>query len=206
MIVNAYIDGFNLYHAIDELNKKKLHGNANKWLDLHKLCETFLSQGDTLNKVYYFSALPTHLNNDKLSRHSLYVKALQSVNVTAILGKFKRKDSICKLCHRKYEAYEEKQSDINIAITMLKDAFSNDFDKAFLVTADTDLVSAVKMLKGLGKRIILLTPPNRDKRANELKQNADASFEIRQARLMASLLPNTIQYGGQTIVKPIQYS
>lgn len=89
---------------------------------------------------------------------------------------------------------------------MLKDAFENNFDKAFLITADTDLVSVVKMIKGLDKKVILLIPPKREGRANELKQNADASFEIRQERLMASLLPDTIEYCGHIIEKPHQYN
>lgn len=206
MIVNAYIDGFNLYHSIEALNKRKRHGNANKWLDLRRLCETFLQQGDVLNKVYYFSALPTHLKADKISRHKLYIDALKSVNVTPILGKFKKKNPVCKICHQQYDAYEEKESDINIAINMLLDTFNQDFEKAFLITADTDLVSTVKMVKNLNKRIILLIPPGRGQRANELKQNVDAFFDIRQQRLMSCLLPNVINYNGRTISKPIQYN
>ena len=35
--VNAYVDGFNLYHAIDELGHNHL-----KWVNLRALCEQFL--------------------------------------------------------------------------------------------------------------------------------------------------------------------
>lgn len=99
MIVNAYIDGFNLYHSLCELNYKKCHGNANKWLNLRKLCETFLEKDDELKDVYYFSALPNHLGIEKLNRHTLYTRALQSVNVKTVLGKFKKKEPMCKMCH-----------------------------------------------------------------------------------------------------------
>lgn len=203
MKINAYIDGFNLYHALVNLKDNKV-----KWLDLHKLCQNFVKDGFELNKVYYFSALPTHLGADKINRHALYLKALQSAGVIPILGNFKKKIPVCKNCHKEYEAYEEKQSDINIAITMLKDAFNDDFDRAFLITADTDLVSTIKMIKKdfPNKSIILLPPPKRGKYAHELKQSADFSLEIKRRHLLNSLFPDTIEYDGQTIVKPIQYN
>lgn len=182
MKINAYIDGFNLYHSIVRLNEPKL-----KWLDLRLLCEKFLKDDDKLNKIYYFSALPTHLP-DKISRHKIYINALKSKNITPILGKFKKKFPKCKICHQTYESYEEKQSDINIAITMLKDALSNEFDKAFLISADTDLVSTIKMIRSFGKIIILLTPPNSHRYAHELIQNANFSFEIKKSHLKNSLL------------------
>lgn len=201
--INAYIDGFNLYHAIVNLNDNKL-----KWLDLRKLCENFVPDGYKLNKIYYFSAVPTHLGFDKTSRHNLYIKALESVGVTPILGNFKRKKPTCKICHRQYDAYEEKESDINIAISMLKDAFLDNFDRAFLITADTDLVSTIQMIKANfpSKTIVLLPPPKRDRYAHELKQNAHISLEIKNKHLLKSLLPDIIKYNGQTINKPIEYN
>ena len=77
--INAYIDGFNLYHSIDALNDNTL-----KWLNLRKLCELFLKEGDELNEVYYFSAPPTHLPT-KMQRYEAYTKALQGAGVKADL-------------------------------------------------------------------------------------------------------------------------
>lgn len=78
MIVNAYIDGFNLYHSIARLNDQSL-----KWLNLKALCKCFLKESDTLNRVYYFSALPSHLPH-KIARHETYIKALKSTNIMPI--------------------------------------------------------------------------------------------------------------------------
>ena len=202
MRTNAYIDGFNLYHSILDLHDDRL-----KWLNLRALCERFLQDSDILDKVYFFSAYLTH-NQEKFSRHQNYVKALQSVGVTPVMGKFKKKYPKCKLCHQQYQTYEEKESDINIAITLLKDAFLDDFDKAFLITADTDLVSTIKMIKEIfpQKRIILLTPPQRHIYARELIQNANASFEIRKTHLKASLLPDILSFNGETIKIPEIYT
>ncbi|PPB58463.1 NYN domain-containing protein [Campylobacter hyointestinalis] len=201
MRVYAYIDGFNLYHSILSFNEPRL-----KWLNLRSLCESFLQKGDELNEVYFFSAYLTHIQ-DKFSRHFNYVKALQSVGVTPVMGKFKKKYPKCKICFNKYQTYEEKQSDINIAITLLRDAFLDKFDKAFLITADTDLVSTIKMIKELfpKKPVILLIPPKRRKYANELIQTANANFEIKKANLLKSLLSDTIYLKDEVIKIPNEY-
>ncbi|MDA1468381.1 hypothetical protein OGZ02_05885 [Brachyspira hyodysenteriae] len=49
--VNFYIDGFNIYHAIDRLNNNKL-----KWINYYDLCKSLLKDNEIINKVYYFSA------------------------------------------------------------------------------------------------------------------------------------------------------
>lgn len=201
MRTNAYIDGFNLYHSILPFNDNRL-----KWLNLRSLCEKFLQSGDALNDVYFFSAYLTH-NQEKFSRHINYVKALKSAHVIPVMGKFKKKFPHCKKCGRDYLSYEEKQSDINIAITLLKDAFLDEFDKAFLVTADTDLVSTIKMIKELfpQKRIILLIPPKRRKYATELIQTANVSLEIKKSHISNSLFEDEIKFNGETIKIPNEY-
>ena len=80
----AYIDGFNLYHAIDDLNKLK-------WLDLWALNASLAREGEFLAKVYYFSAYPTWKPESE-KRHRMYVRALMAQGVTCHLGHFKRKD------------------------------------------------------------------------------------------------------------------
>lgn len=55
MRVSAYIDGFNLYHAIDATRRHEL-----KWLDLRRLCEVYAPRPDhELIAVNYFSAFAT---------------------------------------------------------------------------------------------------------------------------------------------------
>ena len=199
--INAYIDGFNLYHSIDALKDNTL-----KWLNLRKLCELFLKEGDELNEVYYFSAPPTHLPT-KMQRYEAYTKALQGAGVKAIFGSFKKKFAKCHVCGARYVTHEEKQTDINIAIKLLQDVFNDDFDKAFLVTADTDLVSTIKTIRQTypHKSIILLTPPNRAKYSHELKQNATASLEIKVKHIRRALLPNEVNFNGEIVKIPAEY-
>lgn len=50
--VAVYVDGFNLYHAIDELNVPKL-----KWLNLDALARSLLRPQETLVKCHYFTSI-----------------------------------------------------------------------------------------------------------------------------------------------------
>ena len=86
----TFIDGFNLYHAIDSL-----HQNHLKWLDLWSLSEAFSKPStEKVEVVYYFTALATWLP-DCMKRHKTYIEALESRNVTTVLGHFKKKKAKC---------------------------------------------------------------------------------------------------------------
>ena len=49
MRIAAYVDGFNLYY-------RALENSRFKWLNIHKLCEGFLEDGQTLEFTKYFTA------------------------------------------------------------------------------------------------------------------------------------------------------
>jgi len=93
--LNCYIDGFNLYHSIDDLGPKF---NYLKWLDLWSLAHAFVKTStEQLKSVYYFSALAYWLKQPK-QRHEEFIKAIKHFGVTPILGHFKEKPGYCKSC------------------------------------------------------------------------------------------------------------
>ena len=55
--VNAYIDGFNLYHAIHRLNDPRL-----KWYNIKILVQRYLQSKDSLRNIYFYTAKPEHCN------------------------------------------------------------------------------------------------------------------------------------------------
>jgi uncharacterized LabA/DUF88 family protein len=179
----AYIDGFNLYHSIRALNKPHL-----KWLDLHKLSESLLRPHESLIEVNYFSAFATWIP-DAHQRHIEYVKALEHVGVTCILGHFKTKRKCCRECGCKWDAHEEKETDVHIAARIVVDACENRFDRAILITADSDLVPAIDIVKSrfIEKEIFVAAPPKRMSAARGLKPK----IEITQGRLAKALFPET---------------
>jgi hypothetical protein len=126
-----YVDGFNLYHAIDALGKPHL-----KWLDLYALAKTFLTEGEKLTCVVCFSAY-MKWNQQKLRRHREYVSALRAVGVEPILSEFQSAKKHCYKFDRYCNFREEKQTDVAFASRMICDALTGVADRIILLTADT---------------------------------------------------------------------
>jgi len=201
--VKCFVDGFNLYHAIADLKINHL-----KWLNLHKLTEAFIKPSqETIDAVFYFSAYPTWLEGP-YRRHQIYVQALESVGVTAVIGHFKEKQKKCLKCGAKWCAHEEKQSDVNFAIHLLHQAHIDGFDKAFLVTADSDLCPVIDLVLDTfpEKELVILTPPNRYQIAREIRSKV-STIKIKQKHLVASLLPERVHsdIGELVCARPTEY-
>lgn len=193
----VYIDGFNLYHAIDDLGEPHL-----KWLDLSALCEKLLQGNQQLVAVKYFSAYATW-RPQSYRRHQRYVQALEATGVLPILGRFKAKSVKCQArCRQTYITHEEKETDVNIGVHLMADALANRFDRALVVSADTDLNAAVALTRteAPGKQIAIVAPPGRKGR------NSAALFEITKGRVRSSLLPALITLpDGRTVNRPPEY-
>jgi hypothetical protein len=57
---------------------------------------------------------------------------------------------------------EEKGSDVNLGVHLVRDAFMGEFDEAAILTNDTDLVEAVRIVtREVGLPVALLTPENK---------------------------------------------
>ena len=156
--VSVFIDGFNLYHAIDDLGKHHL-----KWLDLRKLSEQFAPKSDfIITSIYYFSAY-AYWRKDAQVRHREYVKALKATGVTPIMGKFKEKDRSCRKCGHSWKDHEEKETDVNIATYILREAYKDSYDILFLISADSDLAPAIRLVKKdfPEKKTRVIFPPSR---------------------------------------------
>lgn len=75
----------------------------------------------------------------------------------------------------KYKTYEEKQTDVNIAINLVKDAFLKESDLLFLVSNDSDISPAIRVAKENNKKlkIVVISPPLIETKQNfELLQSA----------------------------------
>jgi uncharacterized LabA/DUF88 family protein len=189
--VAVYIDGFNLYHAIDAMCRVQ-RGEIDyvKWVNLRCLMEQFTDpKVHQIVGVNYFSAYMTW-HPARESRHREYVKALAWANVKPVMGRFKEKDAYCKSCKATYMAREEKESDVNIATHLVSDAYEGVFDQAFLVTNDSDLIGPLRFMRGRFPKlkIKLIVPPLR-RHSKELWALATHHGAILQQHLEKCLLP-----------------
>ena len=114
--VVAYIDGLNLYHGL-----KAGYGRRYHWLDLQALVTSLLLPGQELREVHYFTARVLGKPAAEL-RQTIYLDALTSgsSSVRLVEGRFQDKPRECLNCGVRWVVYEEKETDVNIAIAMLE--------------------------------------------------------------------------------------
>jgi uncharacterized LabA/DUF88 family protein len=201
-----YIDGFNLYYGA-------LKGTPHKWLNLERYF-MMLRPHDDLRAIKYFTAMvtgPTRPNQE------VYLKALATLPlVEVILGKFKKKRVHCNetSCshagNRLFETVEEKRTDVNIAVSMLDDAYQNTCDQLVLVSGDSDLVPGVNLIRTRfqHKKIIVYVPHTPALSvtrgfAVELRSAAHTNRDLPLNLLPRAQFPSQLQDGtGGFITKP----
>ncbi len=198
--VAVYIDGFNLYHAIDDTCS-----SHHKWVDLFALSNSLVREGETLSAVNYFSAYATWLPA-QYKRHRTYVSALKHAGVTTVMGKFKKKDMTCKICKSTWTGHEEKESDVRLSIGLVADAFQNKFDRAIVISADSDLVPPIDFVRSTfkNKEVFVAAPPGR----MGIGRDLNPKLEITRGRIGKYLLPDsaTDAQGNVLFTRPDEYA
>lgn len=185
-----YVDGFNLYHPINELGQPHL-----KWLNLWAVAERLSEQMQhgPVQRVVFCTAYPKR-NRDKRWRHETYSNALRAHGVHVELGHHIIVERTCPAaCGAWEEAESEKQTDINVALSLFQDAHSDVFDIAYLVSADSDQAATGHFLKTHfpQKKLISVAPPRRD-HSNKLLGYCDGRAKIDEVMLKACRLPEII--------------
>jgi uncharacterized LabA/DUF88 family protein len=123
-----------------------------------------------------------------------------------LTGRFKDKDAHCKKCGASFVNKEEKQTDVNIAVYLFKEALANTFDTAVVLTNDTDLVPAIHWLKKSfpAKRVGVLFPI--DRWAVELKNACDFWRRIEKKYLKKCQFPYSVKLpSGIVLLRPPEW-
>ena len=199
--VIAFIDGFNVYHSLLNSGCRDL-----KWLNYRGLAEAFIAPSrERLVKVFYFTAI-VPWDSQKAARHRLFIQAQEVSGVETVMGKFKGVTRNCRECLKKYKTFEEKETDVNIAVTMLLEAANDTFDKALLFCGDSDLIAGVKALKRLvpHKHVHVVVPFGMS--SLDLINTCHSSARIKKKHLEKNQLPEVITLpGGKNISKPLEW-
>jgi hypothetical protein len=161
MVLNFYIDAFNLYYGC-------LFATHHKWLNLHGFCQASFP-GHQVQRIRYFTArIPANPHDpDKPVRQDTYFRALRTLPVLSIHeGHYIRK-AVKMPLHPipnppapptvvKVVKSEEKGSDVNLASYLLVDAADNDCEGAVIVTNDSDLALPVQLVRTKFRRKVLV--------------------------------------------------
>jgi hypothetical protein len=168
----VYIDGFNLYF-------RALKNSRHKWLNLNALCEAALPKDCDVVAINYYTARVTIRRNPTSQKdQNSYFNALKTLpNLHIHLGNFQAVKKWMFLVQpvelrppsqvaphpnpefSRVVKTEEKGSDVNLGVHLVRDAFTGAFEHAVVITNDTDLKEPLRIVAQEAKLpITLLTP------------------------------------------------
>ena len=197
--VIVYVDGFNFYFGLRARKWRKYY-----WLDIVRFFEVQMKNHQELVEVNYFSAVP--LQPGKADRQDLLFTANKlNPKFKLHLGKYLKKDFKCPYCHQNIHSFEEKETDVRIATKMISDVVQNRCDITLLLSADSDLVPPIELIREFNPRhkIIVYFPPHRHSTNLQSICNAHKVLGGAYQIFDKAILPETIKLtDGYEISRP----
>jgi hypothetical protein len=166
----VYIDGFNLYYCA-------LKGTPHRWLDIEAMSKAALPPTCLIQAVKYYTAhISGRVDPTAPARQHAYLRALESLPTVSIhYGSFQVLEKWSGLVAppdfrplfvlpagaapkvARVWKTEEKGSDVNLGVHLVRDAFKAHFEEAAVLTNDTDLVEPIRIVtQELGLPVTLL--------------------------------------------------
>lgn len=217
----VYVDGFNLYYRMLKNNPSL------KWVNQLLLAKSVLKPDHDIIRLNYYIARVSERAHDPQApaRQAVYLNALGTVPQIRIHeGSFMVSEPWMPLAappQSRPDGYswtlpppavvkvvksEEKGSDVNLAAHLVRDAFTDRFDVAVVVTNDSDLVEPIRIVvQEAGKRVGLLVPV---KYPTQSLMNVSSFYlRIRTGHLRQSQFPDLIELpDGRTITRPLTWT
>jgi uncharacterized LabA/DUF88 family protein len=212
----VYADGFNLYY-------RALRSRPEfKWLNVKRLAENVLTpQNNVVAVKYYTARVSARVDPDAPKRQQIYFDALSTIpEVEIVQGNFLVKKTYAALVGStngkpvfqpwpsvvRIVKTEEKGSDVNLGSHLVRDAFTDQYDVAAVITNDTDLVEPIRIaIEEVGKVVGIIAPV--DKPSADLKAVSSFLRHIRPGHLAASQFPDVVQrQGGAPLQRPASWN
>ncbi len=165
-----YIDGFNFYYGA-------VKNTPYKWIDFKKLFENLLSSKNQIISMKYFTAIVSgKIDPAQPIRQKTFLRALEKYipEISIHYGDFLSHNVFKPLAYPPDDNLfgkpikfaniiktEEKGSDVNLALHLLNDAWKDLYDCAVIVSNDSDLAEALKLVKNQHKKTIGLISPGK---------------------------------------------
>lgn len=189
-----YVDGFNLYHPINDSGHHHL-----KWASMWRLGEILCESKNLLMvKSVICTALPRHIP-EKMDRHNRFISSQVAMGSTVIKGHYVPQE----------DTYTEKQTDINLALALILDGIDDVYDCAFLLSADSDQVATAKAfrqrLAPLGKQLIAAIPPGKTC-PTDYQGLGVTNVNVSRNLLERCVMPEHVNGRAGLILRPVEYS
>jgi uncharacterized LabA/DUF88 family protein len=199
-----YIDGLNLYNGLKTARLRNYY-----WLNLEELAKKLITQNQRIIRIKYFTSMVSSIfDQQKFFRQQSYIKVLKTIKIIEIFfGRHQRSQTKCKNCNKVIKNFNEKMTDVNIAVEMLKDAYSNNCDVQILISGDSDLIPICNAIKNDLQTITLIIyfPPKRQ--TDRMKNYCHSWKSIYLKTIKDSQFPySVLDLKGFTISKPTYWS
>lgn len=174
-----FIDGSNFYHHARDIGVSTGH------LDYPALARKLILDRRLVGIRYYVGKLSGDFS--RIRSQGKFLDRIRSQGVEIFLGRIERRmldpddnpliqrlksviaahrtdlnDSILNemnaLCETRQPQYTEKRVDVSIAVDMVAMAHTDQYDVAYLLSADGDFVPAVEVVKAAGKKVFAASP------------------------------------------------
>lgn len=197
-----FVDGFNLYHAVADLGENFL-----KWADLWRLGEEIIpSKSQSLVSVDFCTAFfPGDFG--KRIRHDAYNKALTLRGVTIHMGHYVHEPRECPDCGHQWQRPCEKQTDINVALSLFDAARRDAFDHGYMLSADSDQVATVQWFGSAfpGKQLTIVHPPERRGSKQIRDRGGRPKIQLTRDHFERCHMGPSVSNGTVTVNRPIEY-
>ena len=123
--------------------------------------------------------------------------ALENVGVTTVKGHYVHEDSDCSRCGRHWKNPTEKETDINLALSLITDAQDDVFDRAYLVSADSDQAATARVFRDRfpEKQLITVAPPGRNFSVDIARYTSGNRLAITKDHLDWTVFPAIVMRG-----------
>lgn len=192
--VIVYVDGFNFYYGLREDKRWRRY----YWLDVVAFFERFMKPNQELVSVKYFSARPTNDQGKNTRQYAFFQANKENPKFQLILGNYLSKSITCRRCGNIIHTHEEKETDARIVTQIVADAYEKNCDIAIVVSADSDMIPAIEIVKAIGQRVFIYFPPNHySSNLSMLANGSPIQLSRYESRFRQSLLPDVVHLKAQ---------
>lgn len=145
--VIVFIDGNNFYYKLKDLIATKVKLSD---FNYQTFAKSLVKENILIEVRYYVGAIKRQNGVNKRKSEELYanqqkfIAKLQKQKIPVVLG---------NLIQHPDGIFHEKGVDVRIAVEMIRFAREDKYDKAYLLSSDTDLVPAVEEVRSFGKEV-----------------------------------------------------
>lgn len=140
----AFIDGFNLFHALEAQQSSALR------FDIAKFCMFLVQELNyEMSAVHYFTSTVNHFGSVFKNQQAAYLESLASSGVTIHFGEFRSVPYKCPSCNQRFWTQTEKQTDVALASELIAETLTASLDRIYVFSADSDFLPALRRVKEL---------------------------------------------------------